>query len=298
MESNRIETGIGNLTPPRKSATIDALLKVNNIEHPIAKKYLEEYDKYLKQMKEHFEKFPKKEAIILPDLKPIDVESLYDVFKSAFQFFNDKPFNENANNSEGRKLARTLIAYFLNKKNFLKSPIIYSKLNEPSLEKGLLIIGGFGCGKTSIIKTFHQMFQYAVSNPIIVKDIEGTDQFLGRYKLGFPFYTTNDVVDAYEKISEKEEKDIFWKRHNFGFKYYDDLMTERTASNYGKVEIFKDILEKRYSNNAKTMASMNYSGNSVEETLDAISDKYGERVYDRIFEMFNIIDLHGKSLRK
>ena len=64
------------------------------------------------------------------------------------------------------------------------------------------------------------------------------------------------------------------------------------------VEIFKDILEKRYSNNAKTMVSMNYSGNSVEDTLDAISIKYGERVYDRIFEMFNIIDLHGKSLRK
>ena len=59
------------------------------------------------------------------------------------------------------------------------------------------------------------------------------------------------------------------------------------VSRIKKVEIFKDILEKRYSNNAKTMVSMNYSGNSVEETLDAISDKYGERVYDRIFEMFN-----------
>lgn len=298
MESNKDKTEIGSLVPPRKSATIDALLKVNNVEHPIAKKYLEEYTKYQENFEKHLEIIPKKQEVILPELKPIDVESLYDLFKSAFQFFNEKTFDEKVNDGEGRKLARTLIAYFLNKKSFYKSPIIYSKLNEPSLDKGLLIIGGFGCGKTSIIKTFHQMFQYAVSNPIIVKDIEGTEQFLGRYKLGFPFYTTNDVVDDFEKISEKEEKDFFWKRHNFGLKYYDDLMTERTASNYGKVEIFKDILEKRYSNNAKTMVSMNYSGNSVEDTLDAISIKYGERVYDRVFEMFNIIDLHGKSLRK
>ena len=46
MESNKDKTEIGSLVPPRKSATIDALLKVNNVEHPIAKKYLEEYTKY------------------------------------------------------------------------------------------------------------------------------------------------------------------------------------------------------------------------------------------------------------
>ena len=74
-------------------------------------------------------------------------------------------------------------------------------------------------------------------------------------------------------------------------------MTESTASNYGKLEIFKDLFEMRYTNRAKTLISLNYAG-TLDETLDEISKKYGERVYDRLFEMFNIIELHGESLRK
>ncbi len=296
--TDKTETDLDSLITPRKSATIEMLLKANNVEHPIAKKYLEEYEKYQNNLQNHLDKIPKKQEVILPELRPIDAENLYEVFKAAFRFFNGKDFDERVNNDEGKKLARTLIAYFLKKKSFTKSPLLCEKHSVSDLQKGLLIIGGYGCGKTSIIKTFHEMFKFAMNQPIGVKDIDGTEQFLGRYKLGFSFYTTNGVVDDYENISENSEKEFFWKHHNFGLKYYDDLMTERTASNYGKVEIFKDILEKRYSNNAITMCSMNYTGNSVEETLDAISEKYGERVYDRIFEMFNIITLNGKSLRK
>ena len=94
MESNKDKTEIGSLVPPRKSATIDALLKVNKVEHPIAKKYLEEYAKYQENFEKHLEITPKKPEVILPEFKPIDVESLYDLFKSAFQFFNEKTFDE------------------------------------------------------------------------------------------------------------------------------------------------------------------------------------------------------------
>ena len=75
--------------------------------------------------------------------------------------------------------------------------------------EGLMIIGGYGTGKTSIIKTFHQMILFSFSNGIQVRDIEGTIQFLNRYKLGFGFYTANDVVKSFEGISNPEEKEIF-----------------------------------------------------------------------------------------
>ena len=287
---------VGSLIPPRKSAAIDALLKVNNVDHHLAKKYLEEYAEYQKNLEAHLATLPKKEEIILPELKPINIESLYDLFKSAFELFQKKPFDETVNNSESKRLARTLCAYFLEKKAFLRSPLLNEK-SIPDMQKGLMIVGGYGTGKTSILNTFHQMFKTAASMPIQVTDIDGTLQLLGRYKLGFGYSTANDLVKTFEAISDPQEKEIFWNRYSKGIKYFDDIMTESTASNYGKIEIFKDLFEMRYTNGAKTLISLNYMG-TLDETLDEISKKYGERVYDRLFEMFNIIELHGESLRK
>ena len=287
---------VGSLIPPRKSAAIDALLKVNNVDHHLAKKYLEEYAEYQKNLEAHLATLPKKEEIILPELKPINIESLYDLFKSAFELFQKKPFDETVNNSESKRLARTLCAYFLQKKAFLRSPLLNEK-SIPDLQKGLMIVGGYGTGKTSILNTFHQMFKIAASMPIQVTDIDGTLQLLGRYKLGFGYFTANDLVKNFEAISDPQEKEIFWNCYSKGIKYFDDIMTESTASNYGKIEIFKDLFEMRYTNRAKTLISLNYA-RTLDETLDEISKKYGERVYDRLFEMFNIIELHGESLRK
>lgn len=287
----------GSLIPPRKSATIEALLKVGKLDHPIAKKYMQERAEYQANLEKHISEMPKKTEIILPELKPINIESLYDLFKSAFELFQKKPFDETANNSEARRLVRTLCAYFLQKKAFARSPLLNEK-SVPDLNKGLMIVGGYGTGKTSILNTFHQMFKTAASMPIQVSDIEGTQQLLGRYKLSFGYFTANDMVKTFEAISDHLEKEMFWNRFSKGFKYFDDIMTESTASNFGKVEIFKDLFEMRYTNGAKTIISLNYSGSSIDETLDSVSKKYGERVYDRIFEMFNIIELQGESLRK
>lgn len=287
----------GELIPPRRSASIDALLKVNKVDHPIAKKYLEEYENYQQRLDDHLSALPKKEEVVYPELKPINAESLYDIFKPAFELFQKKPFDETVNNSESRRLVRTLCAYFLQKKAFVRSPLLNPK-SIPSVEKGIMIVGGYGTGKTSILNTFHQMFKTAASMPIQVCDIEGTQQLLGRYKLGFGYFTANDMVKTFEAISDPQEKEMFWSRFSKGIKYFDDVMTESTASNYGKIEIFKDLFEMRYTNGAKTIISLNYSGSSIDETLDSVSKKYGERVYDRIFEMFNIIELKGESLRK
>lgn len=296
---------VGSLIPPRKSATIDALLKVNKVDHPIAKKYLEEFEKYQNALSDHMAALPQKEEVILPELKAINAESFYDLFKSAFELFQKKPFDETTNNNEARRLVRTLCAYFMQKKAFYRSPLLNEK-SVPDLNKGIMIIGGYGTGKTSILNTFHQMFKTAACMPIQVCDISGTQQLLGRYKMSFGYYTANELVKTFESISDPLEKEMFWSRFSKGTKYFDDIMTESTASNYGKIEIFKDLLEMRYTNEAKTIVSMNYSigdplddkADIVDQTLISVSKKYGERVYDRIFEMFNILELQGESLRK
>lgn len=296
-ETSNLQDDVASLVPPRKSGAIDLLIRAGNMDHPLAKEYLDKYAAYEKNFQDHLSNLPKKQEVILPELKPITLESLYAVFKDGFKFFNGKEFDESCNDCEGRKLARTLCAYFLQRDGFYKSPLI-NNISNPDLRKGLMIIGTYGTGKTSILKTFYEIFSNANHHPIIVIDINGTEQFLGRYKLGFGYFTANEVVKKFEALSDRLEKELFWSRHKKGFKYYDDIMTESTASNFGKIEIFKDILEMRYEKGSKTIISLNYSGGSVAETLEQISLKYGERVYDRIFEMFNIIELKGESLRK
>lgn len=284
------------LVPPRKTNLIELLCKTDP-NHPIAQRYQEEEKKYQENIQKHLQSLPKKEPVELPELKPISTEDFYKVFKGAFSFFNGRNFEENANNGESQILAKTLCFYFLNKKKFLQSPLLNRK-SVPSLEKGLMIVGSYGTGKTVIMKTFFEMMRYAASNPIGVLDVDGTNQFLARYKIGFGYETANDVVKSYESLSSPEEKELFWRKMSRGMKYFDDIMTENTASNYGKIEVFKDIFEMRYVTGAKTMISLNYAGESIDETLDSIATKYGERVYDRLFEMFNIVELKGKSLRK
>lgn len=290
------EQSADKLAPPRRSATIHALLKLNKIEHPIAKKFLDEYAKYQEHHDQIIRALPTKQVHVLPELKPIDLESFYDLFRSAFKFFQKKDFDESANNYEARKLARTLCAYFGQRKSFLRSPLLTVK-SIPSLDKGIMMVGGYGIGKTAIMNTFHMMFKTAATYPVEVRDISGTIQIFGRYKMAFGYHTANDLVKTYESLASPDEKKFFWDRLTNGTKYFDDIMTESTASNFGKVEIFKDIFEMRYTNSAKTLISLNYAG-SLDDTLDAFSDKYGERLYDRTFEMFNIIELKGESLRE
>lgn len=289
---------------PVMSSAVAMLFKINP-DHKLVQEYQNQYEKYLENLKNQSESYEnKKPDIILPDIKPIDVESIYEVFKAAFNFFRGKCFDENVNGGEGRKLARTLCAYFIGKKAFIKSPLINSKVSVPSLEKGIMIIGGKGIGKTDILKTFYEMFYYSLNHPIMVKDIEGTNQFLGRYKLNFHFHTANEVVENFEYCSNENDKKAFNEKFASGFRYFDDVMSENIGSNYGKFEVFKTILENRYSKKSKTIISVNYHDEEdgkhkdVSKTLNAFGNRYGDRVFDRVFEMFNVIELNGNSLRK
>ncbi|MEF9476752.1 hypothetical protein OWR28_02415 [Chryseobacterium sp. 1B4] len=306
MEVHKQEEG--KYLPPRKSAAIDAMLKINP-DHPIAKKYLEDFEKYGKAFTEFVNENKPKEEFVKPELKPIDPEYFYGAFVENYKFISVKEFDESLNDFESRKLARTLVSYFIGNKSFYKSPLLCKNSDgtfksQPDMNKGLMIIGSYGIGKTSIIETFHNIFKYARDNAFRIKNKAGEFEQLRWYDIYFSFCTTNDVVSEFEGIKRNEHSgedyvwDQFWKKHSKGFRYYDDVMTEKVASNFGKVELFKQIFEKRYSNRAKTIISLNYEGESIDSTLEAFAKRYGERNYDRLFEMYNIIELKGESLRK
>jgi DNA replication protein DnaC len=248
---------------------------------------------------EYFESLDKK--VELPEYADVNLSYLYKMFLDFYIIENKKEFYPKANNGEAKTFVYTLLSYFFKNKKFYHSPILNKTISKPDLNKGLLVIGGTGCGKTSTFKAIHKMLFTGCTTPVkSILDIKGDLQPITRYKPLFGFSTCNDVVSEYEGLNTAEEKKNFWTKYTKGTRYFDDLTTEREASNYGKVNLFQEMFEKRSIDLPKTIATMNYydQSGSLEQTLDYLGQKYGFRVHDRLFQMFNIIELKGTSLRK
>jgi len=249
---------------------------------------------------EYFESIQDKK-VELPEYARANLSYLYKMFLLFYLSENNKEFDPSANNGEAKILVYTLLAYFFKDKMFLNSPILNKTISKPDLNKGLLVVGGTGCGKTSTFKAIHKMLFTGCTTPVkFILDINGNLQPITRYNPLFGFSTCNDVVSEYEGLNTAEEKKNFWNKYTKGTRYFDDLTTEREASNYGKVNLFQEMFEKRSIDLPKTIATMNYhdQSGSLKQTLDYLGEKYGFRVHDRLFQMFNIIELKGTSLRK
>ncbi len=289
-ETDKLDLVIGvNKYSDLKSRKIENLtaLEKQQIEFYETKRH-EATPEQIQANQEYFERI-----LNIPDLKPIEItaRNLWELFKSNFEIVNSRTFvkieNVTISNLE------PLIYYFTKDERFYKCENL-SKLSEPSFDKGLLIIGNFGNGKTATLRTFESIF----------KNIDG---------FAFKGYSANEVVTMFEACNSDIDREDFNKKMFRGTRYFDDVKTERIASNYGKVNLFKEILEERYNRfyptktpkevkrKLKTYITANFKDghpDNLEMALEEFSEKYGERVYDRLFEMFNIIEFKGKSFRK
>ncbi|TYB78114.1 hypothetical protein ES676_02575 [Bizionia saleffrena] len=202
---------------------------------------------------------------------------LWKVFKDVFFDMYGKPFIENEYTISNIKV---LFFYFLNDPKFSNCHNLVKGLNTPSFNKGLLIIGGVGIGKTDYLKVFEKVFMHY--NP-----------------LRFKMYSSKSLVTGFENCSVPMEKDYFFRDKDRKRLCIDDMGAEQNASNFGIFDIVGNILSNRYNKKLITYATTNFasSSNDVDETLRALGERYGHRVYDRLFEMFNVITFNGSSLR-
>lgn len=180
-----------------------------------------------------------------------------------------------------------IINYFAQDPDFFNSPNLIKRVGnselKPNFNKGLLIIGNYGNGKTTVMRALSKMF----------------DHF--QMPMRFRSVNAHEIVTQYETLSSPGDKDLFFERYKCAGLHIDDVKKEEKASNYGKVEIIRSILEKRYDSNSKTFLTCNYrEGDSNENVADGLlefGERYGEHIYDRLFEMFNIIQFTGQSFR-
>lgn len=233
----------------------------------------------IKKQHEYFDKIleEKKELVF-----SVTAKDLYNEFRKRFESVTKSKFER----IEGVtiKNLEPLIYYFSKDQRFFECENL-SKISDPSFEKGLLIIGTFGNGKTATMKVFENIF----------KAVPG---------FAFKGYSANESVLMFEKCTGDHADEMraeFEKAMYRGRRYFDDIKTERIASNYGKVNIFKEILEERYNRKEPTYITCNYKDGhegNIEAAIDEFGEKYGARMFDRVFEMFNVIEFKGKSFRK
>lgn len=132
-----------------------------------------------------------------------------------------------------------------------------------SPQRGLLLFGSVGNGKTTMLKAINWLFR------------------------GGAVVLSAKAIYEYYKENERLQ-------NNFGSKILliDDLGTEpERCLIYGEDHHpLSDMLMRRYENNATTIIATNLSG-------DDIRLRYGDRVYDRILEMFFSILYTSPSYR-
>lgn len=158
-------------------------------------------------------------------------------------------------------------------------------INEYSIEKGICFIGECGVGKTTLMR----LFQQNTTNPFWYKSAK---------EIAFDYQKNG--IDAVKGLGIiNETKSGFGTKSNpfnqklFGL-FIDDFGAENITKNYGnEIEPVAEVIELRYSN----QLPYRYTNISTNLTMDEILDRYGKRLYDRFYEMFNIIHYKGDSKR-
>ncbi|CAL2109789.1 conserved protein of unknown function [Tenacibaculum sp. 190130A14a] len=167
-----------------------------------------------------------------------------------------------------------------NNKDFLHLLSLYFSENQDfetiaggEIRKGLLIYGSCGTGKSSIFDI-----------------IQNISKRYGLKSFWFKNVSVHQVITDYNTQGEE-----IVKIYTRGKIHFDDLGAEKEANSWGiREKLMIRILETRYNlfkeKGIKTYITTNLS-------LEELKKIYGMRVYDRLFEMFNFLELNGSSRR-
>lgn len=207
----------------------------------------------------------------------------YDLVKGLTEVRKDTVFNKQfVVDDTNAYLFELLLLYFGQDKNFIPYAMQCGVKN-PDLDKGILICGNFGVGKSWMTKMFskNQRQCYEIKN---AKDIAIVYKNKGE-----------EAMEEFLEIKRAafEDPSVFYQKQ-IGL-CIEDFGTEDIKSNYGdKKNVLGDIIEQRY-----------FKGNmgiflhgTTNLTADQLKAFYGERVTTRMREKFNFIELKGTDRRK
>tara|TARA_R110002020_G_scaffold42212_12_gene123979 strand:+ start:68 stop:694 length:627 start_codon:yes stop_codon:yes gene_type:complete len=150
--------------------------------------------------------------------------------------------------------------------------------------KGLYLYGSAGTGKSLLFE--------------ILEDISKNQKSLSfRIKTIHTISLVNEVQQELSRPNQLAPNDSsIYLKNSRGPILFDDLGAERKLKHFGNtIDVMAEILQLRYFSLKNTTVKTFITSNLKPEE---IRKEYGERVYDRFFEMFNFIEMSGEPRRK
>lgn len=164
-----------------------------------------------------------------------------------------------------------------------------------SLNKGIMLRGGFGIGKTVMMRLFawnpRQCFTVVPCQQIVAAhDASKTREVSEQKILDFSMY---QQLPIYVQQSIHLNNG-YWGHTMLGM-CYDDLGSEHMGSVFGQVNVMQRILSRIYdksrSNGQLVVREFSDTHIVTNASNDDISRMYDARIVDRLNEMFNIVEL-------
>lgn len=183
---------------------------------------------------------------------------------------------------EDNEVVFEMLCYYFSGDPMFIAKAAAAGVQNPALEKGILLVGEYGTGKTWMMKLFmknqRQVFFMRHAKEIANEyQKDGGDQktYIDKFK--------NAINDS----------SLFY--HEFSGLCIDDIGIEDSKKNYGNSKnVIGDIMELRYKdgNGGVFLHATTNLG------VEGIEEKYGTRLRSRMREMFNYIVLTGGDRRK
>lgn len=229
---------------------------------------------------------------------PLTKETLYYAFLEAFKMETGKKFiqtEENVRNLE------CIIKYFVRDESFFDCEHLVKDMDgkplEPSFGKGLLLVGSYGNGKSSMMKCISLILNHNTRIAMDQKWDNTRDWMDRRFAMAY----CHNLCTVYDGLGKNHEKVQFFQKYR-NYRYcFDDLTKEDVGSNFGRKDIMRVVMENRYDNKSLTHSTLNFpdeSPGNIKAALLRLGNRYGGHIYDRAYQMYNIIDFRGKSFRK
>jgi DNA replication protein DnaC len=157
-----------------------------------------------------------------------------------------------------------------------------------SPQKGILLIGGTGCGKTTLLRLFQL-------NPLFSFNIVSAKEISNQYSInGFEIFSKYCCLSSTKGTMGTKYNPFNQLQFGIGF---DDIGAEIIGQNFGqKVEVISEIIELLY--NQKDLIPFFAINGTSNLSLSELEKRYGSRFFDRLIEMSNIIIINSESHRK
>jgi len=180
------------------------------------------------------------------------------------------------------EIARAIVPNWTDKNPELTDQMIYYSIGSDKfkgdLNKGLILMGSTGTGKTVILKTLSLLFGYM-------------------FRFRFIIYTGWDMESVYSVSDVSDEKHNLERQLSAKMFGIDDLGEEHaTIKVYGTdINVGIDALTKRH---LEFVNKGHLTFITTNLNADMILKKYGARIESRVYEMCNLIGVKGDDIRK